>query len=47
MFARMRDVTEDTMLNTEMFYATDAADRVVSLFRSFGRREEAAPALQD
>jgi len=35
MFGRMRDMTEDTMLNTEMFYAPDAADRVVSLFRSF------------
>ena len=36
MFARMRHTTEDTMVNTEMFYATDAADRVVALFRSFG-----------
>lgn len=36
MFARMRDMTEDTMSNTEMFYAPDAADRVTSLFRSFG-----------
>ena len=35
MFGRMRDMTEDTMVNTEMFYAPDAADRVVSLFRSF------------
>ena len=35
MFDRMRDMTEDTMVNTEMFYAPDAADRVVSLFRSF------------
>jgi 2-polyprenyl-6-methoxyphenol hydroxylase-like FAD-dependent oxidoreductase len=35
MFARMRDMTEDTMSNTEMFYAPDAADRVVGLFRSF------------
>jgi 2-polyprenyl-6-methoxyphenol hydroxylase-like FAD-dependent oxidoreductase len=36
MFARMRDMTEDTMLNTEMFYAPDASDRVVGMFRSFG-----------
>ncbi len=36
MFARMRHTTEDTLVNTEMFYATDAADRVVALFRSFG-----------
>jgi 2-polyprenyl-6-methoxyphenol hydroxylase-like FAD-dependent oxidoreductase len=39
MFARMRH----TMVNTEMFYATNAADRVVSLFRSFGGTEEAPP----
>ena len=37
MFARMRDMTADTMTNTEMFYAPDAADRVVNLFRSFGK----------
>ncbi len=36
MFARMRHITADTMTNTEMFYAPDAADRVVALFRSFG-----------
>jgi 2-polyprenyl-6-methoxyphenol hydroxylase-like FAD-dependent oxidoreductase len=36
MFARMRHITEDTMMNTEMFYAPDAAERVVGLFRSFG-----------
>ena len=35
MFARMRHMTKDTMMNTEMFYAPDAAYRVVSLFRSF------------
>ena len=35
MFARMRPMTDDTMMNTEMFYAPDAADRVVRLFRSF------------
>ncbi len=38
MFARMRQITEDTMMNTEMFYAPDAADRVVRLFRSFTER---------
>jgi len=36
MFARMQHMTEDTMSNTEMFYAPDATERVVSLFRSFG-----------
>ncbi len=36
MFARMQDMTADTMANTEMFYAPDASDRVVALFRSFG-----------
>jgi hypothetical protein len=39
MFARMREMTADTMVKTEMFYAPDACDRVVSLFRSLGRRE--------
>jgi hypothetical protein len=29
-------MTADTMVNTEMFYAPDACDRVVALFRSFG-----------
>jgi len=42
MFARMQHMTEDTMSNTEMFYAPDAAERVVSLFRSFGRAASAA-----
>jgi 2-polyprenyl-6-methoxyphenol hydroxylase-like FAD-dependent oxidoreductase len=36
MFARMRRMTADTMTNTEMFYAPDAPQRVVALFRSFG-----------
>jgi 2-polyprenyl-6-methoxyphenol hydroxylase-like FAD-dependent oxidoreductase len=36
MFSRMRSMTEDTMANTEMFYAPDACERVVALFRSFG-----------
>ena len=39
MFARMRQMTADTMLNTEMFYAPDAADRVVVMFRKFGAAE--------
>ena len=36
MFARMREITADTMVNTQMFYAPDASDRVVALFSSFG-----------
>jgi 2-polyprenyl-6-methoxyphenol hydroxylase-like FAD-dependent oxidoreductase len=43
MFARMQHMTADTMANTEMFYAPDASDRVVALFRSFGGAE-AVPA---
>ncbi|WP_260706863.1 FAD-dependent oxidoreductase [Edaphobacter flagellatus] len=35
MFARMQRMIADTMVNTEMFYAPDASDRVVALFRSF------------
>jgi 2-polyprenyl-6-methoxyphenol hydroxylase-like FAD-dependent oxidoreductase len=35
MFSRMRSMTEETMVNTEMFYASDACERVVALFRSF------------
>jgi 2-polyprenyl-6-methoxyphenol hydroxylase-like FAD-dependent oxidoreductase len=46
MFDRMRHMTSDTMANTEMFYAPDAADRVVALFRSFGRNKAAHPALE-
>lgn len=42
MFARMRQMTADTMVNTEMFYAPDAAVRVVTLFRSFAL-DRAAP----
>jgi 2-polyprenyl-6-methoxyphenol hydroxylase-like FAD-dependent oxidoreductase len=37
MFARMQHMTADTMANTEMFYATDACDRVVALFRSLSK----------
>jgi 2-polyprenyl-6-methoxyphenol hydroxylase-like FAD-dependent oxidoreductase len=44
MFSRMRSMTADTMLNTEMFYAPDASERVVALFRSFGGRETVPPA---
>jgi 2-polyprenyl-6-methoxyphenol hydroxylase-like FAD-dependent oxidoreductase len=36
MFARMHHMIADTMANTEMFYAPDASNRVVALFRSFG-----------
>lgn len=46
MFARMREMTADTMVNTEMFYAPDACERVVSLFRSFGTMEP-MPALSE
>ena len=35
MFTRMRHMTDNTMRNTEMFYAPDAADQVVRLFHSF------------
>ena len=35
MFSRMRSMTVDTMINAEMFYAPDACQRVVALFRSF------------
>jgi 2-polyprenyl-6-methoxyphenol hydroxylase-like FAD-dependent oxidoreductase len=44
MFARMQHMTADTMANTEMFYAPDASDRVVALFRSFGGAEVVPPA---
>jgi 2-polyprenyl-6-methoxyphenol hydroxylase-like FAD-dependent oxidoreductase len=43
MFDRMRHMTADTMANTEMFYAPDAAERVTAMFRSFGRNETAQP----
>ena len=46
MFARMQHMTTDTMANTEMFYAPDAADRVVALFRSFGGAEAVPPASE-
>jgi 2-polyprenyl-6-methoxyphenol hydroxylase-like FAD-dependent oxidoreductase len=44
MFDRMRQMTADTMANTEMFYAPDAADRVTAMFRSFARNETAQSA---
>ena len=44
MFDRIQHITSDTMANTEMFYAPDAADRVVALFRRFARNEAAQPA---
>ena len=34
MFARMQRMTEDTMMNTEMFYAPNASDLIVALFRA-------------
>ena len=46
MFARMRHMTADTMGNTAMFYAPDAADQVVALFRSFGGVEAVPPAAE-
>ena len=39
-------MTADTMANTEMFYAPDASDRVVDLFRSFGGAETLPPASE-
>lgn len=39
MFARMQHMTADTMANTEMFYAPDAAERVVAMFRSFSGKD--------
>ena len=46
MFARMQHMTADTMTNTEMFYAPDASERVVALFRSFGGAESIPPASE-
>jgi 2-polyprenyl-6-methoxyphenol hydroxylase-like FAD-dependent oxidoreductase len=44
MFSRMRSMTANTMVNTEMFYAPDACERVVALFRSFVGGEAVPPA---
>jgi 2-polyprenyl-6-methoxyphenol hydroxylase-like FAD-dependent oxidoreductase len=46
MFSRMQHMTADTMANTEMFYAPDASDRVVAMFRSFGGAEAVPPASE-
>lgn len=46
MFARMQHMTADTMSNTEMFYAPDAARRVVGMFKSFGGRDAVPPAAE-
>ena len=46
MFARMQHMTEGTLINTEMFYAPDASDRVVALFRSFGGSGAVPPASE-
>ena len=46
MFSRMRSMAAETMMNTEMFYAPDASDRVVALFRSFGGTEAVPPAAE-
>jgi hypothetical protein len=39
-------MTEDTMVNTEMFYAPNASDRVVALFWTFGVAERVPPAAE-
>ena len=44
MFDRIQHITAETMANTGMFYAPDAAERVVALFRRFARNEAAQPA---
>jgi 2-polyprenyl-6-methoxyphenol hydroxylase-like FAD-dependent oxidoreductase len=46
MFARMQHMMKDTIANAEMFYAPDAPDRVVALFRSFGGTEAVPPAAE-
>lgn len=46
MFGRMQHTTADTMVNTEMFYAPDASERVVALFRSFGEPKAVPPAAE-
>lgn len=38
MFARMAESSGETMRNTEAFYAPDAAQRIVGMFRSFAAR---------
>ncbi len=39
MFARMRDVTDETMTNTEMFYAPDAGEQISALFKGFAEQQ--------
>src|ERR1700722_3955991 len=46
MFARLTHLTENTRVNTEMFYPPDASDPVFALFRSFGAAEAAPPAAE-
>ena len=46
MLARMEHMTADTLVNTEMFYAPDASDRVVAFFRSFGGAEAVPPSAE-
>ncbi len=45
MFTRMEAIASETVTNTEMFYAPDAATQIVDLFKSFARRaaDEAEP----
>ena len=45
MFTRMESVAGETISNTEMFYAPDAATQIVGLFKGFARRpaNEAEP----
>lgn len=46
MFSRMRHMTEDTMLNMEMFYAPDASARVVNMFQGFAGDASAPSTLE-
>lgn len=46
MHARMQNMIADTMTNTDMFYAPDAADRVAGFFRSIGSRQAVPPAAE-
>ena len=45
MFGRMQGIADETVANTEKFYAPDAAEQIVGLFKSFARRaaEHAEP----
>lgn len=46
MFERVQHITADTMANTDVFYAPDACERVVALFRSFGGAGPVPPATE-